>query len=34
MIRAAQTLKAMIDAGIMMDFPDEWNDRITALNNG
>lgn len=33
MIRAAQTLKAMIDAGIMMDFPDEWNDRITALNN-
>ena len=24
----------MIDAGIMMDFPDEWNDRITALNNG
>ncbi len=32
MILAAETLKKMIDAGIMMDFPDEWNDRITALN--
>lgn len=34
MILAAETLKKMIDAGIMMDFPDEWNDRITALNAG
>lgn len=33
MIQAAEMLKKMIDAGIMMDFPDEWNDRITALNS-
>lgn len=33
MINAADMLNKMIDAGIMMDFPDEWNDRITALNN-
>lgn len=32
MIRATEKLKEMTDAGIMMDFPDEWNDRITALN--
>lgn len=33
MIQASNMLNKMIDAGIMMDFPDEWNDRITALNN-
>ena len=32
MLTAAEKLKEMVDAGIMMDFPDEWNDRITALN--
>lgn len=31
MILAASTIKEMVDAGIMMDFPNEWNDRITAI---
>ncbi|MDO5425513.1 MAG: extracellular solute-binding protein [Eubacteriales bacterium] len=34
MIRAAETLNEMIDAGILMDFPNEWNDRITAIAAG
>lgn len=31
MIQAATKIKEMVDAGIMMDFPNEWNDRITAI---
>lgn len=33
MINAANMLNKMIDAGIILDLPDEWNDRVTALVN-
>lgn len=33
MLQVVDLVNRMIEAGVIMDCPDEWNDRITALNN-